>query len=146
MAEIPKKINNFLSKIRENLPEILGDNLYGIYIYGSLTYGGFNPVKSDIDCVVVVREALTKKEIQLLKNWYKKLLNNPLAKRLEMAYAIKKNLILTSGKTAVSRTPLFFKGKFFKKADSDAYNPIIWLNIKNNGYNTFGALARIICT
>ena len=33
---------------------ILGDNLVGIYLHGSAVMGCFNPLKSDIDLLVVV--------------------------------------------------------------------------------------------
>lgn len=39
--------------------EILKDNLVGIYLHGSATMGCFNPAKSDLDLIVVVRESLT---------------------------------------------------------------------------------------
>ncbi len=37
---------------------ILGDNLVGIYLHGSLAMGGFNRDKSDIDLIVVVNTPL----------------------------------------------------------------------------------------
>lgn len=131
------KIRTFLSKIKKELPKILRGNLYGIYIYGSLTYGDFDSRKSDIDCIVVIKRELNKDEIRLLKNWYKNLSNNPLAKRLEMAYAIKKNLTNISRKAVVSKTPLFYKGRFYT-GDSDAYKPIVWFNIREKGLTLFG--------
>lgn len=39
--------------------EILGDNLVGVYLHGSLVLGCFNPQKSDIDLIVVVDEPLS---------------------------------------------------------------------------------------
>ena len=39
--------------------EILGDNLVGVYLHGSLVMGCFNPQKSDIDLIVVVDEPLS---------------------------------------------------------------------------------------
>ena len=143
MAKIPKKIRPFLSKIKKELPEILKDNLYGIYIFGSLTYGDFDPFKSDIDCVVVIKKPLNKNEIRLLKSWYKRLLNDPLTKRLEMEYAVKENLTPISDKLITSKTPKFFKGRFSEKADSDAYNPIIWFNIKEKGLTLFGPQPKL---
>jgi len=60
--------------------------------------------------------------------------NKNLAKRLEMMYAIKNHLI-SSG---ISKTPRFYNGKFSKYAESDANNPIVWLNVKTNGIIIFG--------
>ncbi|HYO48454.1 MAG TPA: aminoglycoside adenylyltransferase domain-containing protein [Chloroflexia bacterium] len=40
------------------LTQILGDNLVGVYLHGSLAMGCFNPERSDIDAIVVVRHGL----------------------------------------------------------------------------------------
>ena len=47
-------INSFV----EQSKEILGDNLVGVYLHGSLAMGCFNPQKSDIDLIVVVNGLL----------------------------------------------------------------------------------------
>ena len=39
--------------------EILGENLTGIYLHGSAVMGCFNPQKSDIDLILVVRRPMT---------------------------------------------------------------------------------------
>ena len=39
--------------------EILKDNLVGIYLHGSAVMECFNPAKSDLDLIVVVKEFLT---------------------------------------------------------------------------------------
>lgn len=39
--------------------EILGDELCGVYLHGSAVMGCFSPVKSDIDLIVVVEQALS---------------------------------------------------------------------------------------
>ncbi len=38
--------------------KILGDNLVGIYLHGSAVMGCYNEKKSDIDLLVVVKEAV----------------------------------------------------------------------------------------
>lgn len=46
--------------------DILKDNYVGVYFHGSLRLGSFNPNKSDLDFIIVVKEKLdykTKKEI-----------------------------------------------------------------------------------
>lgn len=45
-------IDNFIEQSRH----ILGDNLTGIYLHGSAVMGCFNPKKSDIDLILVVRD------------------------------------------------------------------------------------------
>ena len=45
---------------------ILGENLVGVYLHGSLAMGCFNPRSSDVDLLVVVREDIPLK----VKRWY----------------------------------------------------------------------------
>ncbi len=45
---------------------ILGDKLWGVYLHGSLAFGCFHPVRSDIDLILVVRQPLTLPEKEAL--------------------------------------------------------------------------------
>ena len=47
-------INSFVEKSKE----ILQDNLIGIYLHGSAVMGCYNPTKSDIDLIVVVKDSI----------------------------------------------------------------------------------------
>ena len=38
-----------LQAILQGCAEILGEDLIGLYLFGSLTYGDFNPASSDIE-------------------------------------------------------------------------------------------------
>jgi streptomycin 3"-adenylyltransferase len=49
----------YLDKIVTLFKEELKENLLGIYLHGSLAMGCFNPIRSDIDFIVVVEEKLT---------------------------------------------------------------------------------------
>ena len=51
-------IDSFVKRSRE----ILKDNLVGIYLHGSAVMECFNPAKSDLDLIVVVKEFLTDAE------------------------------------------------------------------------------------
>ena len=46
----------------ERSQDMLGDNLVGIYLHGSLAMGGFTPDKSDIDLIAVVNNPLSHSE------------------------------------------------------------------------------------
>jgi hypothetical protein len=49
---------NVLAVIRalqDGVPRILGDMLIGLYLTGSLSYGGFDPACSDIDFLALCR-------------------------------------------------------------------------------------------
>lgn len=47
-----------LAKIRSEYQHLLGENLVGIYVHGSLAFGCFHPQHSDIDFIVIVRQPL----------------------------------------------------------------------------------------
>ncbi len=42
----------------EKAKEILQDNLVGVYLHGSAVMGCYNPAKSDIDLIVVVKDSI----------------------------------------------------------------------------------------
>lgn len=51
-----KEMKDLLEEFAEQNRNILQDNLVGIYLHGSAVMGCFNPEKSDIDLLVVVKE------------------------------------------------------------------------------------------
>lgn len=55
-----------LDRINNEYSRILGENLVGIYVHGSIAFGCFNWNKSDIDFMVVVDKALTLAEKEAL--------------------------------------------------------------------------------
>lgn len=81
-------INKVLEQLKEGLVHILGKNLIGIYLSGSLTYGDFYPGRSDIDVFVVVKNPVSKKEFNDLKKFHEQIENNnqKWAKRIECQY------------------------------------------------------------
>ena len=63
---IPKETNGdgreISARFAERSAEILGEKLTGVYLHGSAAMGCFHPGKSDLDYIVVTREALTDAE------------------------------------------------------------------------------------
>lgn len=53
------QVQMYLDDFRKLFIEEAGDNLVGIYLHGSLAMGCFNPSKSDIDLLVVIKEKMT---------------------------------------------------------------------------------------
>jgi len=60
-------INEILFYLSNNIKKILGDNLIGLYLFGSLTYGDFNLDSSDIDLVAIVNKQIAHDELNLIK-------------------------------------------------------------------------------
>jgi len=62
-----KVVDQVISELSENIREALGSNLVGFYLFGSLTYGGFNEQSSDIDLMAILKEPATPSQLELLK-------------------------------------------------------------------------------
>jgi hypothetical protein len=52
--------------LQDGIPRILGDTLVGLYLTGSLSYGGFDPASSDIDFLALCRWRPSADEIAAL--------------------------------------------------------------------------------
>ena len=63
-----KSYEPVLAECRELFEAILGDQLVGIYVHGSIAFHCFNWEKSDIDFLVVVKEPMTSDEKLLVMN------------------------------------------------------------------------------
>jgi hypothetical protein len=132
MAHIPAQVSALLHNVTANLPVILGKNLIGIYLYGSLTQRAFNPKRSDVDCIVVTRGDLNDAQFKRLSAWLACAAeSNPWTTRLQMQFLIKDEIL-----TMNSRACLYQFG-LLKRSGSDG-NPIIWMNVLKSGVTLFG--------
>jgi predicted nucleotidyltransferase len=87
VEDINKEISDFIDIYKKMLLKKCG-NIIGIYLFGSLTYGGFDEKSSDIDLVVITKTLLNKAELEDIKNIHEKLNkeNAKWAKRFEVSY------------------------------------------------------------
>jgi len=124
---VPPQVSSLLHDLAIRLPVILGKNLTGIYLYGSLTQRAFIPERSDIDCIVVTRRDLSDSQFKRIDALLARhLKTNPWAARLQMSFLIKDEVL-----TMDSRACLFQLG-VFQRCGSDG-NPIIWMNVLQSG-------------
>src|SRR5579871_6624474 len=81
-------INALLADFVGGAKNVLGHNLVGLYLSGSLAYGDFVPSKSDIDLQAVVHKPLTKQEIKQIEALHRKIDENhpKWAHRTECSY------------------------------------------------------------
>lgn len=56
----PEPAGSVVERLAAELPELLGANLVGLYVYGSLAFGCYNPARSDIDVLVVTRRRIAR--------------------------------------------------------------------------------------
>lgn len=64
--EIPQHLQPFLVRLTKMLQETLSDDLVGIYLHGSLSYGGYVKARSDIDVLILLRSELTREMCEKL--------------------------------------------------------------------------------
>ena len=83
-----KDVNQVLELLRTGLKELLNNQLAGLYLTGSLTYGDFDKGSSDIDFLAVLNKPLTDQQLEKIKTLHQKIGEAvPFwAKRLEGSY------------------------------------------------------------
>lgn len=82
------EVNIILHELLTGTQSILGNNLIGMYLHGSLASGDFDPETSDIDFVVVISQKLDDETISALQNLHNRLQDSDSkwAKKLEGTY------------------------------------------------------------
>ena len=88
------EINKLLELLLSNATMVLGNQLVGMYLYGSLASGDFNPETSDIDFLVVTTSSLSDKTIADLETMHHRIWNSGLkwAAKLEGSYIPKRDI------------------------------------------------------
>lgn len=107
------EINQVLHLLHANAKEILGEQFVGMYLYGSLSSGDFNPESSDIDFLFVTESQLDNETISHLETMHKQTWASSLqrAGELEGAY-VPKSLIRKHNPNGVP-CPTINEGKFY---------------------------------
>ncbi|HSK73355.1 MAG TPA: aminoglycoside adenylyltransferase domain-containing protein [Pyrinomonadaceae bacterium] len=127
-----------LARMACDFPSLLKDNLTGIYLWGSLTYDGFDERCSDVDVIVVTKKDINEREFSALDDWFAiQLTKNFWTSKLDMRFVIDGEFL-----DKTSRCVGYHFGKLTRHG-SDA-NPIIWVNIKESGITLWGKPAREI--
>jgi hypothetical protein len=82
-------VNEVLGLLLSNVKEILGEQLVGMYLYGSLSSGDFDPHSSDIDFVVVTEDVLPPETVSALEAMHKNIWAGGLKKSRLAGWAAK---------------------------------------------------------
>ncbi len=110
-------IDVILSALVEGISAICGENLIGIYLTGSLSYGDFNPASSDIDLVTVVQNAVINPQLEQIKQLHQQVeIRHPnWAERIECSYV--PIGLFTNLLPPKEPRPYVGEGKFYPDAD-----------------------------
>ena len=106
-------VNEVLNLLLTNAEEILQDQFVGMYLYGSLSSGDFNPETSDVDFLVVTEDSLAETKITQLKAMHERIWSSGFtrAARLEGSY-VPKGLIRRHDPNGAP-CPTVNEGKFY---------------------------------
>ncbi len=142
--ELPKNILKDLAELLQALardfPDLLRENLAGIYLWGSLTYEAFDESCSDVDCIVVTKRDLDDRKFSEIDEWFRGTgKRNRWVKRMDMRFVIDKEFL---DKTSRCCGFYPYTGKMIRTG-SDG-NPIIWVNIGQCGITLWGENAKLI--
>ncbi len=81
-------VNRLLEKLLSGAKSVLENNFAGLYLYGSLASGDYDPQKSDVDFLVVTFDEISNEAIESLKTMHENLWRSggKLAVKLEGSY------------------------------------------------------------
>lgn len=110
------EVNEIIAVMTQEVQGLIGDELVGLYLTGSVTYGDFNPGRSDIDFLAVMKTPLTKEKMDEIKAMHERIgENNPKwAERIECSY-IPADFLQNVLPPKTPR-PYFGEGKFYPAA------------------------------
>lgn len=58
-SDCPPEVRTQIERLTETFKTQIAENLIGIYLHGSLAFGCFNPLRSDVDLLVVTGDGMT---------------------------------------------------------------------------------------
>lgn len=132
------EVNELLQTLMLNLQTVLNNNLIGVYLYGSLTWGDFSEQVSDIDLLVVTEKFINKDEFIALNTVHENLVKNYNAwhDRIEIAYVSKETL--KTFKVSKSPIAVISPGEAFNIKESGKDWLINYYLIQENSVTLFG--------
>jgi predicted nucleotidyltransferase len=127
------EIEKLLSRLLHQIQRILDKNFIGLYLYGSLVTGDFDPEISDIDLLAVTSFDIDDQEFEQLRNMHNALMieNPEWEGRIEVQY-IAVNALQTF-KTQKSQIAVISPGEPFNVKDAGIDWLINWYIVREHG-------------
>jgi hypothetical protein len=114
------------------LRDVLRSNLVAVYVYGSLTQGAFDPARSDLDCLVIVRRDLSPTQARRLRARLARAAHLDSWVLPVQMQVLRQNRLLRPD----HRGHLYQFG-VLRQSGSDG-NPLIWMNVLATGVTLVG--------
>jgi hypothetical protein len=132
---IPSPIQTLIDTYLQAL-EPLRYRFYGMYISGSIAFGAFEELESDIDIVALTHGECSTPELAQLNVLHAELIGtHQFAKRLEVLYIPLQSLGMRNAE--IAPYPTVKHGEFSPAGYGDL-NSITWWTVKNNGIRLLG--------
>lgn len=132
------QVSHVLDHLLAAFQAILAEKLVGVYLYGSLTVGDFDPMISDIDLLVVTTSPLDDPEFDALHQMHQRLATEQPARedRIEVAYLTTQ--ALQTFRTHVSEIAIISPGEPFHRKDAGKDWLVNWYMVREKGETLFG--------
>jgi predicted nucleotidyltransferase len=145
LPRVPAKARALLDDLTTSVQLVLGRDLVGMYLYGSITNSSFNPKRSDIDCIVVTRRRLSETQFRKLGSRLGEIAKlNGWTTRLQVSLLVKHGLLVcqeTEKQTSLGDVSCLYQFGVLSRCGSDG-NPIIWLDHLRRGKILVGPPAK----
>jgi len=132
------EVRELLDSLLSRLQTVLGDRLVGLYLYGSLVMGDFDPDISDVDLMAATSGVLNDSQLRALDEMHRQIMSERPRwnGRIEIAY-ISLDALRTF-KTKASQIAIISPGEpfHFKEAGEDWL--INWYLVREKGITLYG--------
>lgn len=135
---IDPAIQSLLQELLADIQRVLGENLIGFYVYGSLVWGDFDPSISDIDTLAALDRDLTDAEGEAVARMHAAFAERHPAwdHRLEVQYMARRGLQMF--RTETHRMGNISPGEPFHIIDADRAWLMNWYFVRTYGVTLYG--------
>ena len=135
MEHLRDDVREYLKIYTAFLLEVMpADRIHGIYLYGSLALGAFDPDKSDIDFITVLNDKISKRDEELLKFVHLRSNSNRYGEKMDGCYLTLDQIGKHNHELA--KYPFYAEGKM-QNGHYDLNN-ITWWLLQKKGIVVYG--------
>lgn len=109
-------VNKLLDSLIEGMTSILGENLVGTYLTGSLSYKDFNPERSDIDLKIICNAPASREQLKTPKQMHFQVERDNKRWEKRIAYFYILHSMFSNIQPPKDPRPYVVGGSFYKEA------------------------------
>jgi hypothetical protein len=138
------RVNRLLGRLLAGIRDVLRDRLVGLYLYGSLTAGDFDPETSDVDLLAVTASDVTDAEFEALRAMHGQLARDEPEwdDRIDVDYL--STGALRTFRSERSPMALITPGEPFHMTEAGAEWLTNWYAVRETGVALFGPEAETL--